>query len=242
MVRSTKPTTTSSVTAAPAVVETKPVIDASVDAPVAKKASKKAAKAAEPAATPVVSAPVETIPAAPVETVAAPVVAASASATSASALEPEVVSSETKLNEVDAKIQQIGSILATLKTDFKALRKSVAREKKLAEKSKGKASKRSAGNRKPSGFIKPTLISDELANFLGKTTGTEMARTDVSKEINAYICAHNLKDKANGRIIHPDAKLSALLKITSGNELTFFNLQSYMKHHFIKTEPVVVVA
>lgn len=226
MVRSTKPTSTPASVSAP--VEVKPSV--SVDASAPKKASKKAS--APKAETPV--APVVAAPAVSVE----PVVPAA----SAAALEPEVVSSETKLNEVDAKIQQIGSILATLKTDFKALRKSVAREKKLAEKSKGKSSKRSAGNRKPSGFIKPTLISDELANFLGKTTGTEMARTDVSKEINAYICAHNLKDKANGRIIHPDAKLSALLKITSGNELTFFNLQSYMKHHFIKTEPVAVVA
>ena len=221
MVRSTKPTSTPASVSAP--VEVKPSV--SVDASAPKKASKKAS--APKAETPVV-------PVAPAVSVE-PVVPAVAS-------EPEVVSSETKLNEVDAKIQQIGSILATLKTDFKALRKSVAREKKLAEKSKGKSSKRSAGNRKPSGFIKPTLISDELANFLGKTTGTEMARTDVSKEINAYICAHNLKDKANGRIIHPDAKLSALLKITSGNELTFFNLQSYMKHHFIKTEAPAVVA
>jgi chromatin remodeling complex protein RSC6 len=234
MVRSTKPTSTPA--SVPASVEVKPSV--SVDASAPKKASKKAsAPKAEAVAAPVV--PVAPTPS--VDAVVAAPAAASAVA-SAVALEPEVVSSETKLNEVDAKIQQIGSILATLKTDFKALRKSVAREKKLAEKSKGKAPKRSAGNRKPSGFIKPTLISDELANFLGKTTGTEMARTDVSKEINAYICAHNLKDKANGRIIHPDAKLSALLKITSGNELTFFNLQSYMKHHFIKTEPVAVVA
>jgi len=223
MVRSTKPTSTP-------VTEVKPVVSASVDAsaPVAsaKKASKKtSAPKVEVSAPKVVE---------PIVSATEPVIAATPAA------EPEVVSSETKLNEVDAKIQQIGSILATLKIDFKALRKSFAREKKLAEKSKGKASKRSAGNRKPSGFIKPTLISDELATFLGKTSGTEMARTDVSKEINAYICAHNLKDKANGRIIHPDAKLSALLKITSGNELTFFNLQSYMKHHFIKTEPVAV--
>jgi chromatin remodeling complex protein RSC6 len=224
MVRSTKPTTT------PTSVEVKPVVvvDASVDAsaPVAsaKKASKKTSAPKVEVAAPVVVEPVASTPVAIVATA-----------------EAEVVSSETKLNEVDAKIQQIGSILATLKIDFKALRKSVAREKKLAEKSKGKASKRSAGNRKPSGFIKPTLISDELATFLGKTSGTEMARTDVSKEINAYICAHNLKDKTNGRIIHPDAKLSALLKIASGNELTFFNLQSYMKHHFIKTEAVAAV-
>lgn len=233
MVRSTKPTSTPA--SVPANVEVKPSV--SVDASAPKKASK---KASAPKAEAVAAVPV--VPASTPAVEAAPAAVASAVAASAVALEPEVVSSETKLNEVDAKIQQIGSILATLKTDFKALRKSVAREKKLAEKSKGKAPKRSAGNRKPSGFIKPTLISDELANFLGKTTGTEMARTDVSKEINAYICAHNLKDKANGRIIHPDAKLSALLKITSGNELTFFNLQSYMKHHFIKAEPVAVVA
>lgn len=228
MVRSTKPTTTSSSVSAPA-VEVKPAaVVASVDA-----SAKETKKASKKTAAPKVE--VDVAPAVPAPVVAAPVVLEPV-VSAPVALEPEVVSSEAKLNEVDAKIQQIGSILATLKTDFKALRKSVAREKKLAEKSKGKASKRSAGNRKPSGFIKPTLISDELATFLGKTSGTEMARTDVSKEINAYICAHNLKDKTNGRIIHPDAKLSALLKITNGNELTFFNLQSYMKHHFIKTE------
>ena len=234
MVRSTKPTSTSAPAPAPAPVPE--VNPASVDASASKKASKKVSAPKAEAPAPVVAAPAPAP--APV-----PVASAVALEPAAVASETEVVSSEAKLNEVDAKIQQIGSILATLKTDFKALRKSVAREKKLAEKSKGKVSKRSAGNRKPSGFIKPTLISDELASFLGKTSGTEMARTDVSKEINAYICAHNLKDKTNGRIIHPDAKLSALLKITSGNELTFFNLQSYMKHHFIKTEaPAVATA
>lgn len=209
---------------------TKPVSTPAVVAPVATVVEKKAAKKATKTETPVEVAPVATV--------VAPVVAAPATETIVS--EVEVISSEVKLTEIDAKIQQIGSILSTLKSDFKVLRKSVAREKKLAEKSKGKNAKRSSGNRKPSGFIKPTRISDELASFLGKAAGTEMARTDVSKEINSYIVANNLKDKTNGRIIHPDAKLTALLKITTGNELTFFNLQSYMKHHFIKAVPAVV--
>jgi chromatin remodeling complex protein RSC6 len=223
MVRSTKVEKSTPVVAAKSVEQTS--APASAPVPVVEKKAKKAAtKPVEQVAAPVVSEPVPAVELTP--------------AVADKNVDVEVVSSETKLNEVDAKIQQIGSILATLKSDFKSLRKSVAREKKLAEKSKGKVSKRSAGNRKPSGFIKPTRISDELANFLGKTAGTEMARTEVSKEINAYICAHNLKDKANGRIIHPDAKLTALLKITIGNELTFFNLQSYMKHHFIKAETV----
>jgi hypothetical protein len=88
--------------------------------------------------------------------------------------------------------------------------------------------------RGPSGFIKPTPISNELAEFLGKAIGTEMARTEVSKEINAYIAAHGLQDRQNGRRINPDEKLRKLLRLSEGDELTYFNLQKYMKPHFIK--------
>ena len=86
----------------------------------------------------------------------------------------------------------------------------------------------------PSGFVKPTPISNELAEFLGKAIGTEMARTEVSKEINAYIQAHGLQDRDNGRIINPDERLRKLLRLSERDELTYFNLQKYMKHHFIK--------
>ena len=86
----------------------------------------------------------------------------------------------------------------------------------------------------PSGFVKPTLISNELAEFLGKSIGTEMPRTEVSKEINAYIEAHGLQDRHNGRIINPDERLRKLLRLSEGDQLTYFNLQKYMKHHFIK--------
>ena len=95
--------------------------------------------------------------------------------------------------------------------------------------------KRKNVNRAPSGFVKPTLISAELASFLGKTAGTEMARTEVTREINAYIRDHQLQDKANGRIINADTKLSSLLKIPAGEELTYFNLQRYMSPHFTKS-------
>ena len=138
-----------------------------------------------------------------------------------------------KLAEYGAKIQQVSNLLSTLKSDYKTLEKVVVRELKAAQKSSSKR-KKSTGNRQPSGFVKPTLISDELALFLGKTAGTEMARTAVSKEINAYINTNNLKDKTNGRIIHPDGKLSVLLNIKNGEQLTYFNLQRYMKHHFKK--------
>jgi chromatin remodeling complex protein RSC6 len=144
-----------------------------------------------------------------------------------------------KLTEFNAKLQQLVGLFTTVKNDFKTLEKTVSRELKNAQKASSKK-RRSNVNRKPSGFVKPTRISDELAQFLGKTIGTEMARTDVSKEINTYIQAHGLQDKQNGRRIHPDEKLTKLLKVSKDDELTYFNLQRYMKHHFMKATPAVV--
>lgn len=174
----------------------------------------------------VVAAAVEAAPVvAPVAGGEAPVVAADASVLSL------------KLTEFAAKLQQLVGLFSTVKNDFKTLEKTVTREMKAAQKASSKK-RRNNGNRKPSGFVKPTPISEELATFLSKPVGTEMARTDVSKEINAYITANGLQDKANGRKINPDEKLTKLLKLNKEDELTYFNLQRYMKHHFIKAEPV----
>lgn len=145
-------------------------------------------------------------------------------------------SASSKVTEFSSKLQQLANLFASLKSDFKTLEKSVARYLKAAQKS-SKKSRRSAGTRQPSGFVKPTKISDELATFLGKTLGTEMARTEVSKEINQYIRSKSLQDKENGRKIHPDAPLKKLLNIDKDDELTYFNLQRYMKHHFVKQAP-----
>jgi chromatin remodeling complex protein RSC6 len=214
MARNTKPAPAPASTPAPEPV----VVPENVVAP--KKASTKKAKQPEVAVAP---APVVEQPAQVVADVA-----------------QDTTTSVSKLSEIEAKIQQVTGIIATLKSDVKVLSKTISREQKLASKSsKGKSQRKVSATRKPSGFVKPTLISDELAKFLGKNLGTEMARTDVSKEINSYIRDNHLQDKENGRKIHPDAKLSSLLNIKPGDEpLTYFNLQRFMKHHFVKSEPV----
>ena len=146
-----------------------------------------------------------------------------------------------KMLDVALKFQQIISLMVATKVQFKALEKIVAKDFKINQKATSKKSKRS-GNRNPSGFVRPTLISDELALFLGKEKGVEMARTSVSKEINQYIITHGLQDKKDRRIIMADVPLHNLLKIREGDEkLTYFNLQKFLKHHFIKTTPDVVV-
>jgi hypothetical protein len=148
------------------------------------------------------------------------------------------LSMSAKLNVFGTKLQQIAGLLSTVKTEFKILEKTVSRELKNAQKTSNRK-KKSSVSRQPSGFVKPTRISDELAGFLGKTIGTEMARTVVSKEINAYIRENKLQDPANGRRIHADTKLTTLLKLNPSDELTYFNLQRYMKHHFVKDVPAV---
>ena len=147
-----------------------------------------------------------------------------------------------KSEEFFGKLQQLGSMISSLKTEYRSLQKQWSRDMKIIQKQSSK-NKRKSGNRKPSGFVKPTRISDELASFLGKDKGTEMARTSVTKEINAYIRANGLQDVTNGRKINPDSKLSSLLKLTKEDQLTYFNLQKFMCHHFAKSvKPEAAVA
>ena len=135
--------------------------------------------------------------------------------------------------EFHSKLQQLSVMISNLRSEYRALEKKWTREMKAAQKVSSKR-KRKTGNRAPSGFVKPTKISDELASFLGKDKGTEMARTEVTRDINKYIRTHNLQDKENGRKINPDAKLASLLKLKKTDELTYFNLQRYMSPHFAK--------
>jgi upstream activation factor subunit UAF30 len=205
--------------------------------------TKKTSDAAEsaPASTPVVNVAADAAPKAPKVKKAkapkeqAPVVEAAAVVDEAPVDAP--VEGDASLVEQSteflAKLGQLSALISSLKTEYRTLEKKWTRELKAAQKQSSKR-KRKAGNRAPSGFVKPTRISDELATFLGKDKGAEMARTAVTRDINTYIRTNKLQDEQNGRKINPDAKLAALLKLKKTDELTYFNLQKYMSHHFSK--------
>ena len=183
----------------------------------AAKASKKAAAptpAAAPAVAPVTAAPVE-----------------SAEAAVAS------VQDDVKAMLVSASTvrETVGSLVAELKR----LEKRVARLQKEADKRRRKSKTPVEGEeakpRKLSIFEIPTPLSNDLCAFLGVASGSKESRSNVTKAITSYVKLHELKDK---HTIKPDAKLRALLGVTEGEVLTYFNLQRFLNHHYLKAAPV----
>jgi chromatin remodeling complex protein RSC6 len=142
---------------------------------------------------------------------------------------------EFNMETLEVKLSELNRLVSSIRTQTRALEKRMKKELKTAQKEagKGRKNKKRSGNSNPSGFTKPTPISDDLATFLGMEKGVEMARTSVTKEINAYVRTHNLQDKVNGRKINPDQPLKTLLQIKDDEELTYFNLQRFMKHHYV---------
>lgn len=200
--------------------------------PAKKTSSKKTAAAASAASTPTPA------PATPPPVVAeASTVSTTSTSTTATAV-PEI-SLDARFESIMTRLAEFKAFQASLHADVKVLRREVTRQMREANRRRRRKAPATEDAtrtpRAPSGFAKPTLISDELCAFLGKPVGTEMARTEVTKSITAYIKEHSLQHSDNKRHIKPDSALKALLNVDDSTELTYFNLQKYMKVHFPKS-------
>ena len=142
---------------------------------------------------------------------------------------------------VHAQLQTAMTTIKTLTTMVKSLEKRVARDRKVMNKKlKGRAKRVVDPNKPPSGFAKPGPISDELRAFLNLPKGELIARTEVTKKITEYCKAHNLQKAEDKRSIKTDAALKKLLRLNKNDELTFFNLQKYMKVHYPNKDGVFI--
>jgi len=138
----------------------------------------------------------------------------------------------TKYNEIkDAVLKQKKSVdeLTKLTKDFEKILNKLA---KKASKSEEKLKQ----PRKPCGFAVPRNVSNDLCAFMGRETGSKIARTDVNKFLSAYISENQLHKPENKQIILPDDELLRLLGEEAKNQkLTHFNIQKYMNKHFEKS-------
>ena len=139
--------------------------------------------------------------------------------------------------ELQTDLRAAMTLVKDLLGKVNRLEKRVSRDRKVMNKKmKGRVKRVVDPNKPPSGFAKPGPISDELAKFLGLQKGEEIARTEVTKRITAYCKEHSLQKEEDKRQILPDTALKKLLRLSKGDELTFFNLQKYMKVHYPKKE------
>lgn len=160
-----------------------------------------------------------------------PVVTAQPVVADAVAVEEKSWQEELKL--VQDQLSAISRAVASALSASKRLERRANRDVKDAKKGKRKqrAPLAEGEERKPSIFQIPVPVSDELSVFLGGGKNNLMSRSQVTKAISAYVKENKLNDKHK---VNPNAALRKLLAVKEGDELTIFNMQTYLQPHYIK--------
>jgi hypothetical protein len=83
-------------------------------------------------------------------------------------------------------------------------------------------------------FLVQRPLSPELCSFMGIAAGSKRSQTEVTKFVSEYVKTHNCFDPQFKRRILPNAVLSKLLRVDDKTEVTYLNLQKYLKVHFQK--------
>ena len=83
-------------------------------------------------------------------------------------------------------------------------------------------------------FLVERPLSPELCSFMGIASGSKRSQTQVTKYVSEYVKSHNCFDPSFKRRIIPNAALAKLLRVDDKTEVTYLNLQKYLKVHFLK--------
>jgi len=137
-----------------------------------------------------------------------------------------------QFEQLVTQLNQMKTQITGIQQNIKQLDKNVKKQMKCLKKEVIKT--KNKGNRQPSGFAKPSKVTKELCEFMNKAEGTEIARTEVTRALVAYIKENKLENTTNSKIISPDEKLKTLLELNDSDELTYFTIQKYMNKHFVK--------
>ena len=97
----------------------------------------------------------------------------------------ETVQITTQFSAVLTMLTGFRQQITMLQNHIRGLEKNVKKQMRALHREAKK--NRNKGNRKPSGFAVPTLISTELCDFMKRPHGSEVARTEVTQYIINYI-------------------------------------------------------
>ena len=204
---------------------------------------------------PVVAAPAPAPTPAPVKKEKAPKAAPAPKASAPEIVVPTVTSSETAavILSSDAQLTKLTETLKALSSEFsskvrdavKATQEAAKQAKKEARDSKKK--KRKAvedmtpeekksyeARRANNAFLVQRPLTDELCAFMGLKAGEKRSQTEVTKFISEYVKSHSCYDPKFKRRILPNAALAKILRVDDKTEVTYLNLQRFLKVHFVK--------
>ena len=149
---------------------------------------------------------------------------------------------KTILNGLTEQATAIKTMINTVRNVIKESEKQSKELEKLRNKRTRVKTERSA-DALPSGITKPVAITDELAVFLEVAPGTLVPRNEVTKGVSSYVKKHEISDPANKqRFVLDDRPAAKVLRTLLGNpdeDVTYFNLQKYLKHHYIMNPDAV---
>lgn len=132
--------------------------------------------------------------------------------------------------KMNFELKQLVTVGKTLEKDFNQI------VKLLAKKNKNKSNE----NRALTGFAMPTYLTDEMYDFLNEHTemkiekGQKVHRIAVTRTLNKYIKDNGLRQEKDKRYFTPNSTLHRIFRSTENDEVSYFNLQKYIKHHFLK--------
>jgi chromatin remodeling complex protein RSC6 len=210
---------------------------------------KSAPAAAAPAPAPAAATPVKEVktkaPKAPksakaevvVPTVAAvPAVAAAAPAQSSEALLATLTEQLKALStEFTAKVREaVKATQEAAKAAKKEQRDSKKKRKINPEDMTPEQRKAWEARRANNAFLVERPLSPELCSFMSIAVGSKRSQTQVTKYISDYVKSHNCFDPNFKRRILPNAALAKLLRVDDKTEVTYLNLQRFLKVHFVK--------
>jgi len=203
-----------------------------------------AAPAPAPAAkTPKVKAPKAEKPAAPSKAV---VTVPTVESASTPAVAEATESSDVILASLAEKLKALSTELTTrVREATKSVSDAIKATKREAREIKKKKKKNPAdmtpeerktweARRANNAFLVQRPLTDELCSFMGLKSGEKRSQTEVTKFISGYVKQHNCFDPAFKRRILPNSALAKLLRVTDKEEVTYLNLQSFLKVHFLK--------
>ena len=170
--------------------------------------------------------------------------------------EPSVVPVATSSETSDVQLAALAEKLKALSTELstkvrdavKAVQEAAKTAKREARDSKKKKRKDPAtmtpeekaaweARRANNAFLVQRPLTDELCHFMGLKSGETRSQTQVTKFISEYVKTHSCFDPSFKRRILPNAALAKLLRVGDKDEVTYLNLQSFLKVHFIKSAP-----